>query len=106
MKVLLPSNAAGRQRVMRNAMPIAIFLAISAVALSLPLWSDSAISAFSVFNTAQNASTLGLLALGVGLTIVIGEFDLSSVAMFTFGGLLAVRFGEAQPLLGIAIAMA
>ncbi len=39
MKALLPSNAAGRQRVMRNAMPIAIFLAISAVALSLPLWS-------------------------------------------------------------------
>lgn len=106
MKALLPSNAAGRQRVMRNAMPIAIFLAISAVALSLPLWSDSAISSFSVFNTVQNASTLGLLALGVGLTIVIGEFDLSSVAMFTFGGLLAVRFGEAQPLLGIAIAMA
>lgn len=94
-----------RQRRLRAMTPFLVLAAVVVLALSLPLWSGEALSAFSVFNTFQNAATLGLLALGVGLTIIIGEFDLSSIAVFALGGLLAVKFGEAQPLLGIAVAV-
>lgn len=98
--------AAERQRRIRAMLPLAILAAIALVGLSLPMWTASGFSVFSVFNTFQNAATLGLLALAVGLTVMIAEFDLSSIAVFTLGGLLAVKFGEASPLLGIAVAMA
>ena len=99
-------NAAERQRRLRTLTPILILAVIVLLALSLPLWSGKGLGVFAVFNTFQNAATLGLLALGVGLTIIIGEFDLSSIAVFALGGLLAVRFGETEPLLGIAVAVA
>jgi ribose/xylose/arabinose/galactoside ABC-type transport system permease subunit len=86
-------------------MPPVVLAAIAAVALSLPLWSGQGMSVFSVFNTVQNAATLGLLALAVGLTVIVGEFDLSSIAIFTLGGLLAVQYGETAPLLGVAAAV-
>lgn len=94
-----------RQRRMRAALPLAVVILLGAVALSLPVWTDGSLSLFSVYNTFQNAATLGLLALAVGLTVMIGEFDLSSIAVFTLGGLLAVQFGETSPLLGIAVAV-
>ncbi|MBL8577606.1 MAG: hypothetical protein JNK47_10290 [Mesorhizobium sp.] len=99
-------TVAGRHRRLRKALPLGILAAIAMLALSLPVWSDVGFSVFSFFNTFQNAATLGLLALAVGLTVMIGEFDLSSIAIFTLGGLLAVKFGEASPMSGIAIAVA
>lgn len=98
-------SPASRQRRVRAAMPATILAAMVAVLISLPLWSGTSMSTFAVFNTFQNAATLGLLALGVGLTMVAGEFDLSSIAVFTLGGLLAILFGETVPLLGIAAAV-
>ncbi len=99
-------TAAGRQRRIRATLPLGILAIIALSALSLPAWADASFSVFSVFNTFQNAATLGLLALAVGLTVMVGEFDLSSIAVFTLGGLLAVKFGEASPIFGIAIAVA
>ncbi len=99
-------TAAGRQRRIRATLPLGILAIIALSALSLPAWADASFSVFSVFNTFQNAATLGLLALAVGLTVMVGEFDLSSIAVFTLGGLLAVKFGEASPTFGIAIAVA
>lgn len=99
-------SSAGRQRRIRATLPLATVVIIALVTLSLPVWTDTGFSVFSVFNTFQNIATLGLLALAVGLTVMIGEFDLSSIAIFTLGGLLAVKFGEASPLMGIAIAVA
>lgn len=98
-------NDAARQRRLRAATPLFVLGAVLACALSLPLWSGGGLSTFAVFNTFQNAATLGLVALAVGLTIIVGEFDLSTVAVFTLGGLLAVRFGEAEPLLGVLVAV-
>jgi ribose/xylose/arabinose/galactoside ABC-type transport system permease subunit len=93
-------HAAGLQR------PVAILALIAAVAVSLQLWADAGLSSFAVFNTFQNTATLGLLALGIGLTVMVGEFDLSSIAVFALGGLLAVWLGETRPLVGVAAAIA
>ena len=98
-------NDAARQRRLRTITPLLVFCLLLLVALSMPIWSGGGLTVFAVFNTFQNAATLGLLALAVGLTIIVGEFDLSSIAVFTLGGLLAVHFGEAEPLLGILMAI-
>jgi ribose transport system permease protein len=99
------SSATMRQRRLRALTPFLVLALIAMLAMTLPLWTNSQMSTFAVFNTFQNAATLGLLALGIGLAITVGEFDLSSIAVFALGGLLAVRFGETQPLFGIVVAV-
>jgi ribose/xylose/arabinose/galactoside ABC-type transport system permease subunit len=99
------TTSAARQRRMRALLPPAILAVIAVLAVAVPLWAGVPLTVFSVFNTVQNAATLGLLALAVGLTIMAGEFDLSTIAVFTLGGLVAVKFGEASPLLGVALAV-
>ena len=98
-------NVAQRQRRIRTATPVAVLVLIVVLIIVFSLASNTPLSTFTVFNTFQNAATLGLLALAIGLTIIAGEFDLSSIAMFTLGGILAVKFGETQPLLGVGAAL-
>ncbi len=98
-------NAAQRQRRIRALTPLAVLLTMAILIIGFSIATGTKISIFTVFNTFQNAATLGLLALAIGLTVIAGEFDLSSIAMFTLGGILAVKFGETQPLLGIGIAL-
>jgi ribose/xylose/arabinose/galactoside ABC-type transport system permease subunit len=98
-------SPASRQRHVRAALPSTILAMMVVILISLPLWSGTSMSTFAVFNTFQNAATLGLLALAVGLTMLAGEFDLSSIAVFTLGGLLAILCGETTPVLGIAAAV-
>jgi ribose/xylose/arabinose/galactoside ABC-type transport system permease subunit len=100
-----PRTASHRQRILRAVLPPAILAAVVIGMLALPLYSDASMTVFGVYNSFQNLSTLGLLALAVGLTIIIGEFDLSTLGMYALGGILAVKFGESEPLLGIAAAV-
>ncbi|MFO0991191.1 MAG: ABC transporter permease [Hyphomicrobiales bacterium] len=98
-------NAAQRQRRIRALTPFAVLLVMAILIIGVSTISGAPVSSFTVFNTFQNAATLGLLALAVGLTVIAGEFDLSSIAMFTLGGILAVKFGETQPIFGIGLAL-
>lgn len=97
--------ASHRQRILRTFLPPAILAIVIAGMLALPLYSDASMTVFGVYNSFQNLATLGLLALAVGLTIIIGEFDLSTLGMYALGGILAVKFGETVPLLGIVVAL-
>jgi ribose transport system permease protein len=98
-------NGAQRQRRIRSATPWVVLLLIVSLIVALSLTSGTPFTTFTIFNTFQNAATLGLLALAIGLTVIAGEFDLSSIAVFTLGGILAVKFGENQPLLGVGVAV-
>jgi ribose transport system permease protein len=95
------STASRRERFLRLGLPLAILSAIVVALFALPLYADRGITSYSIYNAFQNSSTLGFLALAVGLTIIIGELDLSSLGMFALGGMLAVKFGDTSPLLGI-----
>src|SRR5580700_6884265 len=46
-----------------------------------------------------------IVALGLGLTMVIGEFDLSVSGVFGLGGCVAVLYGNESIWLGIACAL-
>jgi ribose/xylose/arabinose/galactoside ABC-type transport system permease subunit len=54
----------------------------------------------------QAFSLLGFLTLALGLTMIAGEFDLSVGAMVSLAGLCTVKLGQANPLVGIAVAAA
>ena len=60
----------------------------------------TAASSFETF------ATIGLVALGLGLTMMIREFDLSVVGMYSMAGCIAVVLGGTSAWLGLACALA
>jgi ribose/xylose/arabinose/galactoside ABC-type transport system permease subunit len=57
------------------------------------------------FSILQNFATLGPVALGLGLTMLVREFDISISGMFGLGGCIAVLVGALYPALGIVAAV-
>ena len=53
----------------------------------------------------QSFATLGLVALGLGLTMMLREFDLSVAGMLGLAGCIAVLTGGQNPALGLALAL-
>ena len=53
----------------------------------------------------QAFAFLGIIALGLSVTMVAGEFDLSVAAISTVAGLITVKFGGDSALLGILYAV-
>lgn len=58
------------------------------------------------FSVLQLFATLGPVAIGLGLTMMIREYDISVAGMFGLAGCVAVLTGGESPALGIAAALA
>lgn len=63
------------------------------------------LSAGTAFSVLQQLATLGPVALGLGLTMIAREYDLSVGGMMSLAGCIAVMTGVANPFLGIALAV-
>jgi ribose transport system permease protein len=87
-------------------LPAVSLLAVIGAFLCTPLISGSALTVFDVYNTLQGFAAIGLLALGLGITMIAGEFDLSVAGTYALGGMLAVQAGRSAPVLGVAVAVA
>ena len=74
--------------------------------LAFALGTDHFASAPNLYAVMQSFAYLGLLSLGLSLTMIAGEFDLSIAATATVAGLIAVKLGGGGALLGIAAAVA
>jgi ribose/xylose/arabinose/galactoside ABC-type transport system permease subunit len=59
----------------------------------------------TAFSALQTFATFGLVALGLGLTMLIGEFDLSVAGVFGLAGCVALLMGVTDPWLGFAGAL-
>jgi ribose transport system permease protein len=70
-------------------LPASLFL----VVWLLVLVAKSGIGTAAVFPVLNNYSVLGLAALGVGVTIIAGEFDMSVASVAVVASMLAVRLG-------------
>jgi ribose transport system permease protein len=85
----------------------AVSLLVVVVALACtPLISGTGLTRFDIYNALQGFAPLGLLVLGLGLTMIAGEFDLSVVGTYALGGMIAVQTGKSSALLGVAVAVA
>jgi ribose/xylose/arabinose/galactoside ABC-type transport system permease subunit len=84
--------------------PLALFGACLAL-LTLIDWGNGRIwTNATAFSALETFATGGLVALGLGLTIMIREFDLSVVGMFSMAGCIAVLTGTHNPIAGLALA--
>jgi ribose/xylose/arabinose/galactoside ABC-type transport system permease subunit len=59
----------------------------------------------TAFSVLQQFATIGLIALGLGLSMIIREIDLSVAGMMSLSGCIAVLTGASQPGLGVALAV-
>ncbi len=83
-----------------------LFLAGTVALLALLDWDGGRfLSRATAFSTMQSFATLGPVALGLGLTMLIREFDLSVAGMFGLAGCIAVLTGVEQPWLGLVLAV-
>ena len=64
------------------------------------------LSLATVFSVMQLFATLGLVALGLGLSMLIREFDISVAGMVSLAGCIGVLTGGANPWLGLACGVA
>jgi ribose/xylose/arabinose/galactoside ABC-type transport system permease subunit len=60
----------------------------------------------TAYSTLQSFAGFALVALGLGLTMLIGEFDLSVATVYGLAGCVALLTGETEPWLGIFCAVA
>jgi ribose transport system permease protein len=101
-----PGRATPVSRRVRTVMPYMLLSAMGVTLLALPLFSNTRASAFNVYDALQLWSAYGLVTLGVGLTMIAGEFDFGVLGVFAFCPMIAVKVGEYDTLLGFVAALA
>lgn len=89
----------------RDRRPFLVLAIVVAGMALADLGAGRIMSATTAFSVLQSFSTFGLVALGLALTMVIGEFDLSVAGLFGLGGCIAVIYGNDNALIGIAAAL-
>jgi ribose/xylose/arabinose/galactoside ABC-type transport system permease subunit len=70
------------------------------------MWNPAFVSARNLYGLMQSFALLGLVALGLSLTMIAGEFDLSVGSMVAVGGLLTLVTGQDNLALGMGVALA
>jgi ribose/xylose/arabinose/galactoside ABC-type transport system permease subunit len=86
-------------------LPLVAF-GITALAFALvPLYTDASVVSFDVYNALQIVARLGPIVLALGLTMIVGEFDLSVVGTYALGGMLTVQLGESHYAYGLLAAI-
>lgn len=93
-------------RRVRTALPYGLLAVMGAALFVLPLFAHQQASAFNVYDALQLWSAYGLVALGVGLTMIVGEFDFSVLGVFALCPMIAVKLGETNLVLGLVVALA
>ena len=85
--------------------PALVLLAVLAGLVLSDRGEENILTAATAFSSLQYFSTFGLVALGLALTMLIGEFDISVGGLFGLGGCVAVLTGNGDPWIGVAIAL-
>ncbi|HEX6467809.1 MAG TPA: hypothetical protein VF069_01840 [Streptosporangiaceae bacterium] len=85
--------------------PAASFLVVAVALAATPAMSGERLTTFDIRNALQGFAQLGLVALGLGLTMIAREFDLSVVGTYALGGMLAVQTGKSSAVLGVLVAV-
>lgn len=94
------------RRHVKDAAPLAILAVMLATMFAWPSAIGETVDSLSIFNVLRAYSDYGLVVLAVGLTVMIGELDLSAAGMFALGGVIAVKLGVEAPVLGMVAAAA
>jgi ribose transport system permease protein len=89
-----------------GALPFALLAFMVLAFVVVPTFSGRSVTDFNVYNSLQYFAATGLLALALGITMIAGEFDLSTLGVYGLAAMIAVQTGESSPVLGIVLALA
>jgi ribose/xylose/arabinose/galactoside ABC-type transport system permease subunit len=89
----------------RTIRPFLLLVAIAVAIAMLDGGRGRFFTAATAFSVLQQFATVGPIALGLGLTMIIREFDLSVGGMMSLAGCVAVLTGVGYPALGVAAAV-
>jgi ribose/xylose/arabinose/galactoside ABC-type transport system permease subunit len=81
--------------------PLFVLLAVIFLLLLIDRGEGYLLTVQMIFSVTQLFATLGLIALALSITMIMGEFDLSVAGSFAFAGAIAVLTGTEHPILGI-----
>ena len=86
--------------------PALIFIACILLLMAADRGRGEILTSATAFSMLESFATGGLVALGLGLAIMVREFDLSVVGVYSLAGCIAVMAGETSPALGLSLALA
>ena len=89
----------------RTVRPYLLLVAITVVLWILDGGRGVFFTTSTAFSVLQQFATIGLIALGVGITMILREIDLSVAGMMSLSGCIAVLTGANHPELGVALAV-
>ena len=89
----------------RSVRPYLLLAAITVVLWILDGGHGVFFTTATAFSVLQQFATIGLIALGLGLSMIIREIDLSVAGMMSLSGCVAVLTGADHPELGVALAV-
>lgn len=85
--------------------PFAVLIACIVLLAAVDGSNGRFLSAATAYSTLQTFATISLVTLGLGLTMMIREFDLSVVGLYGMAGCIAVLTGTQHPWLGLLLAL-
>ena len=88
-----------------SARPYLLFVAIVVVLVVADRGHGRVLSTSTAYSMLQQFATFGPVALALGLTMMIREFDISVAGTFGLASCVAVMTGAGSPLLGIVLAV-
>lgn len=89
----------------RSARPYLLLVIITVVLWILDRGHGAFLTTSTAFSVLQQFANIGLIALGLGLTMILREIDLSVGGMVSLSGCIAVLTGAGHPALGVALAV-
>ena len=89
----------------RSVRPYLLLVVIAAVLWLLDGGRGQFLTTATAYSVLQQFATIGPIALGLGLSMIIREFDLSVGGMISLAGCIAVLTGASHPELGVALAV-
>ena len=88
-----------------NLRPYFILAAVVLLLVVADLGAGRFLSTATLFSVLQLFGMLGPVTIGLALTMIVREFDISIAGMFGLAGVFAVIIGGANPLLGLLVAV-
>lgn len=98
MASAIPSRRMSTATLLRLALLLALVVVFA-------VWNPAFISTRNIYALMQSFALLGLVALGLSLTMIAGEFDLSVGSMVAVSGLLTLVVGQDSLAYGMAVAL-
>jgi hypothetical protein len=89
----------------RSVRPYLLLVVITLVLWALDRGQGRFFTTGTAYSVLQQFATVGPIALGLGLSMIIREFDLSVGGMLSLSGCVAVLSGADYPALGVALAV-